>query len=94
MKPRPKFCVGEEVMMMTESCPEIRGKRTEIISMVYRDKVRPQSNGTTDVNYWAYETEFKQFPYWNETAIRKLPPEERQNWDTEIWSPIKAGEPA
>jgi len=84
-KPKPKFCVGEEVMIRSSISTSRNVDRTEILRMKYgsgyeitnRDKI---------FHYWMYWTDSIEIPF-GEPALRKLPPEDRTQWSDCEWMP-------
>lgn len=85
-KPKPKFCIGEEVMVVGAINPENNIDRTEIIN-VYWTKFSHDSNPE-----WGYQTDHFNKDYWafSEDQIRKLPPKDRTQWSDCAWQPNKA----
>jgi len=82
-KPKPKFCVGEEVAVVSAAYPEFNTPRTEIVSVKW---IR-----FSDEEYpcWGYHTVHRcvsKFRF-HESALRKLPPEDRTQWSDCEWMP-------
>ena len=86
---RPKFCVGEEVMIRCNDFPERNVDKTEVVRAEY-DNYRDVITGKEAVE-WCYKTEsdIDERDWWDETALRKLPPEDRTSWDNCIFNPLK-----
>jgi hypothetical protein len=90
-KPRPKFCVGEEVMVRSKQMPEFNTSKTEVVEAAYIT-ARNTHNGEI-ITGWHYKTANRPESkgYWDESALRKLPPEERASWSDCAWQPSKVG---
>jgi len=76
---RPKFCVGEQVKLVSESSPQCNREKTEVTGVKYE-------NGT--YKGWAYETPEAILidtsiwcPSFREKCLRKIPPDERLSFD-------------
>ena len=73
--PKPKFCVGEEVMVRSTIAPEFNVDKAEIVKAIY---VKKQ---ISSIGYegWGYQTDSQPDKglYYTEPALRKLPPEDR-----------------
>ena len=85
-KPKPKFCVGEEVEIRSTICPQNNTAKTEITEQAFRMGF-PQG-GDKEKSYllWVYKTDSCQ-SYVGETSLRKLPPEDRTQWSDCEWMP-------
>lgn len=85
MNPRPKFCVGEEVMAICLNQPNI--PRTEILSMGYRNDVLDDTGEY--YTGWRYEVaEARPDTTIREENLRKLPPK-ADPWKDCIFQPLK-----
>ncbi len=79
-KPKPKFCIGEEVRLVSIMMPELNTDRTEIIKMGYR----MSADGVFE---WGYGLDIPSDRWAGERALRKLPPEDRAQWSDCAWQP-------
>lgn len=93
-KPRPKFCVGEEVI---DTIAEGGPKRTEIVEAKYRDgksevidrSVIPGRRVVAKEG-WTYRLAHDGlFTY--EKFLKKLPPQRRTQWSDCEWQPTREG---
>jgi hypothetical protein len=73
-KPHPKFCVGEEVSVVSKSYPEINTPRVEVIKVTWRDKPRAKG-GDIQPSQWIYTTAHLPSSGLSQRVLRKLPPE-------------------
>jgi len=74
MKPKPKFKVGQKVMLMDSSIgPDIR---KENIKRVYFDR-QPITSAFKDLEGWAYDVTGKDGRAWPEKLLRPLNKRER-----------------
>lgn len=88
-KPRPKFCVGEEVFIVSYCESVAPSIRTEIIDIEWVDKARGPYGRYTG---WVYDFEGRgKYGRADEPQVRKLPPEERTQWENCAWQPTKQG---
>ena len=73
MKPKPKFCVGEEVAIVSSNPNYNSIDRTEVTRMVYKIM---KDIETRELNLcWNYKTTSDTDNYWwKEENLRKLPP--------------------
>jgi len=82
-KPKPKFCVGEEVAVVGAFNPENNINRTEVVKVCWTkfshdsDPEWGYKTANLDKDHWAFE----------ESALRKLPPEDRTQWSDCEWMP-------
>ena len=79
-RPRPKFCVGEEVFCTHH---DLFGK-TEVLS-AWWDEGLVAFDGF-DGAEWVYKLPIDSIPF-GERWLRKLPPEERTQWKDCAWQP-------
>lgn len=91
MRPRPKFCVGEEVTIRCYSQPDI--PKTEIIELVWVNNKELGIPNGKPYRGWGYRVPNQQDKnaVASEPQVSKLPPEERQSWDDSIFNPLKQG---
>jgi hypothetical protein len=89
MRPRPKFCVGEEVAVACLNQPDMA--RTEIVEMQWFEKEPWRAVGI--YTGWAYKFTDQWDPAtWSrECLVHKLPPEERTQWSDCEWQPDREG---
>ena len=96
MKPRPKFCVGEEVAVVSQIHPSFNCERTEIEEMEFseygEDVLFANSMGTEDEPMWYYGTSAFPDALLDETFLRKLPPPDRLQWSDCEWQPDREEE--
>jgi len=84
-KPKPKFCVGEEVAVRCKSDPSRNTDRTEITRIEYLDSHNQVTKEYLGMS-WCYWTSCYPIPFGDE-ALRKLPPEDRTQWSDCEWMP-------
>lgn len=93
-RPRPKFCVGEEVGVQCDIEPTINIDCTEVIYREYAGTELTHSQ-TGDVlePMWIYQTAHigRKFAPVGipECYLRKIPPQDRQSFDDCVWQPVK-----
>jgi len=81
-KPKPKFCVDEEVAVTNAVFSRNNVSRTEIIKVEW---CKWHSDGHQG---WGYNTtECHRPASLREKSIRKLPPEDRTQWSDCEWMP-------
>jgi len=86
---KPKFCVGEEVMVRSLYFPEKNTDRIEIVG-VKKSSECNFAAGTKEVGVWSYRLAGQDsHTYSRESSLRKIPPEDRTQFDDEIWNPLK-----
>ena len=73
MNPRPKFCVGEEVIIQALNLTAYNGQTHEILKIEWRQISREPYTGEMNDPAWGYLTTADE-DYWDESALRKLPP--------------------
>lgn len=94
-RPRPKFCVGEEVISV---CPGLAGRKEvthiEYVSEVLNDKITGKDEYYAGYLYGLDGSEKEEVDglYENgnfvvEEELRKIPPEDRTNLISDIWQP-------
>lgn len=83
---RPKFCVGEEVAVVSKNFPYLNIDRTEVTVAIYGE-ARLASTGEVLTGY-KYKTASRMGPrFWHESALRKLPPKKRTSWKDCVFKP-------
>lgn len=88
-RPRPKFCVGEEAIFKEQGCANLR---VEIDGRIYLENSRARNDFGRLYTGWAYHCSGdEEGTYAEEYALRKLPPEERTQWEDCAWQPTKQG---
>jgi hypothetical protein len=88
--PRPKFCVGEEVMVRSTTWPELNTDSVEVVFAEYQIS-RSLRTGIIRMT-WCYKTANGpnyDTEYFSDAALRKLPPEQRTQWSDCAWQPKK-----
>ena len=84
-KPRPEFCVGEEVAVRCKSDPSRNTDRTEISRIKFVDSHNHITGELLGMS-WCYWTNSCSIPF-GDVALRKLPPEDRTQWSDCAWMP-------
>lgn len=87
-RPKPKFCVGEEVRITGCRDPSYNTEHDEILKVEWVDEWK---NGMLPP-CWAYVTTniaHKGNLSHPEHRLRKIPPEERTGWEECVWQPNK-----
>ena len=87
-KPRPKFCVGEEVALVSKNNPQKNSERTEITNRIFGNGV-VRATGERIENGHFYQLSHTADSYWGEQSLRKLPPEDRTSWEDCAFNPLK-----
>jgi len=86
-KPKPKFCVGEEVSVKGFYDPSIRCDKTEVTSKIYVSSVNALTKERNGKG-WGYKTAHTGDNIWMaENSLSKLPPEDRTQWSDCEWMP-------
>ncbi len=85
--PKPKFCVGEEVALVSDVRPECNIDKVEVVKMSYSEDWECSVTGKIYSGY-AYKLAHSH-RLWPEPALRKLPPESRTGWEDCVWKPVK-----
>lgn len=85
-RPRPKFIIGEEVMIRSIYDPASDIDKTEVIEMVYM-----QGDNSRSYVGWAYRTLHIQAEngWYAEASLKKIPPDDRSSWESCVWQPSK-----
>jgi len=85
---RPKFCVGEEVYLVPEAIPGLRMK-CEVVKVEQGNFLIKRTHERHSGWWYRISPDPEQKPdtRWFETALRKLPPEERTQWEDTIFQP-------
>lgn len=86
-RPRPKFCVGEQVLAESISTKNLFGPY-EITAVRWTDNedfmVKGVLSAISDYKGWVYSLSEQTAI---ESQLRKLPPEERTQWGDCAWQP-------
>ena len=87
MKPRPKFCIGEEVSVTALSQPDI--EKTEVVDIFWCNMPLGAIRDNNPYLGWGYRVAGQANPraFSREHRVRKLPPEERTQWSDCEWQP-------
>ena len=89
-KPRPKFCVGEQILICGEMRTEYNGQVHEILKIKWMERARDSISKELFPRGYRYLTTTHPI-VWRETALRKLPPEDRISFNDCEWQPDKEG---
>ena len=87
MNPRPKFCVGEEVIIQCNRKPELNGQRHEILHIKFMEKPFNLTTGEIYPSQWGYLTTALEKRF-GAASLRKLPPK-ADPWEDCIFNPLK-----
>ena len=82
---RPKFCVDEEVQLRSKNCPDENSDRT-VVARAEFGAFTDNISGEERVN-WVYQLVHAGSKWWDESALRKIPPEDRTSWEDCVWQP-------
>ena len=76
---KPKFCVGEEVAVVSQLVPEYNTTRTEIVAMEYSNA----KQCSLGVKGWGYQTAHQpdKSKMWLESSLRKIKPDDSVSFD-------------
>ncbi len=89
-KPKPKFCVGEEVAVVSIAAPHLNINNAEIIKSKY-GQFKKVPSGQLGMS-WGYQLSHSGDSWLGETILRKLPPKERASWEGCVWQPKEVKE--
>lgn len=90
-KPRPKFCVGEQVAVRSKISPQHDVDKTEVIAITYGDHGRFYSTAdfSAQPSGWRYQTSHQtdDSKWYREDSLHKLPHEDRISWEDCVFNP-------